>query len=73
MKELLPQRKIWAGGLAGAVLVLLLKVLKYYGIEFSGEEVAQLLVLITFAVQWLVPAADSDRPSPTPENPPNAA
>lgn len=70
MKELLPQRKVWAGGIAGAVLVLTLKILKHYGMEFSGEEVAQLLVLITFAVQWLVPAAASDQP--TPEIPPNA-
>lgn len=72
MKELLPQRKVWASALAGAVLVLLLKILRHYGIEFTAEEAAQLLVLLTFAVAWLVPSADSDRPPSTPEIPPNA-
>lgn len=72
MKELLPQRKVWASALAGAVLVLLLKILRHFGIEFTADEAAQLLVLITFAVAWLVPSADSDRPSPTQETKPNA-
>lgn len=72
MKELLPQRKVWASALAGAILVLLLKILRHFGIEFTADEATQLLVLITFAVAWLVPSADSDRPPSTPEIPPNA-
>lgn len=70
MKELLPQRKVWVGGLAGAIVVLLLKILRHYGIEFTGDEAAQLLVLCTFVVQWAVPSASSDRLPP--EIPPNA-
>lgn len=72
MKELLPHRKVWVGAVTNAVCVLALKGFKYYGIEFSADEVVQLLLLINFGVQWLVPPADSDRSSPTQEIQPNA-
>lgn len=72
MNKLTPERKVWVGGVSGALLVLALKILKHYGIEFSGDEVAQLLVLATFAVQWLVPNADAGQDSITTQEPPSA-
>jgi hypothetical protein len=60
-----PQRKIVAGGIAGSVSSLVVWALQQFGgIEVPAEQAVAITMLITFAVQYIVPNA--------PEQPPNA-
>lgn len=58
MNDATPQRKVVAGGLAGAVCSIVLWLLNTAaGITVPGEIAVAIYTLIVFAVQYLVPNA----------------
>ena len=56
MKELIPQRKVVAGGITGAVTYLILRVLNEgFGLQVTAEDAVALLTVVTFVAQYVVP------------------
>lgn len=72
MNALLPQRKVVAGGVAGAVCVLLIKLLRQVGIEFTADDALSLWVVVNFALQYLIPNAKVQDETLTDIDPPAA-
>ena len=60
-----PVRKVAAGGLAGALAVILVFVLNTYvlpaGKPITGDIAASLTTILTFIVSYMVPSAAIDR------------
>ncbi len=54
---MIPQRKVAAGGVAGALAVLALWGLSSIGVEVSAEVGAAIATLIGFATAYMVPGA----------------
>lgn len=70
MKELIPQRKVVAGGVAGAVCYVILRVLdEGFGFKAQAEDAVALLTIVTFVAQYLIPNAKVQNAS---EEVPNA-
>ena len=61
-----PVRKVAAGGLAGALAVILVFVLNTYvlptGKPITGDIAAALTSVLTFIVSYMVPSVATDRP-----------
>lgn len=69
MKELIPQRKVVAGGVSGAVCYLIIRVLSEgFGIQVTAEDAVALLTVVTFTIQWAIP----NKVPSAPEEPSNA-
>lgn len=55
---MMPQKKVAAGGLAGALSVLLLWGLSALGVAVSAEAGAALATIVGFAVAYMVPGEE---------------
>lgn len=56
MKELLPQRKVVAGGVSGAICYIILRVLNEgFGVQVQAEDAVALMTVVTFVAQYIVP------------------
>lgn len=56
MASMIPTRKVTGGGLAGALVTILVKVLSdAFNYDIDGEYAAALTVVFTFAVSYLIP------------------
>lgn len=56
MKELIPQRKVVAGGVSGAACYLILRVLNEgFGIQLQAEDAVALMTVISFAAGYITP------------------
>lgn len=67
MKELLPQRKVVAGGVSGAVCYLIIRVLSEgFGIQVQAEDAVALLTVISFAIQYAIPNKAPSAPAEEP-------
>lgn len=56
MKELIPQRKVVAGGVSGALCYLILRVMhEAFGIQVLAEDAVALMTVLTFVTQYIVP------------------
>jgi hypothetical protein len=51
---LLPTRKVGAGGLAGAVSILIIAAAHQVGLEIPAELASAVTTVATFAIGWLV-------------------
>jgi hypothetical protein len=55
-----PVRKVSAGGIAGALSIVLVFVLGSMGVDVTAEVAAALTTIISFAAGYLTPAAATD-------------
>ena len=55
-----PTRKVMAGGLAGALTIILVGILDRFQIEVTTAEAQSLTVVITALVSYFTPPSDTD-------------
>ena len=61
---MLPQRKVAAGGLGGAVAVIVCAVLQGLRVAVDATLAVSITVVVTFLISYLVPEADLTTPVP---------
>jgi hypothetical protein len=57
---MIPTRKVGAGALAAAVSILVVMVLRRYGVTLSVEESQAVTMVLSFATSYLVPDAPAE-------------
>ena len=62
MQSAKPARKVWVGGLAGAVAAIIVWVVRAVGgPDIPGEISAAITTVLTFLVSYLVPPSSDDQ------------
>jgi hypothetical protein len=57
-----PTRKVAAGGVGGALVIVLVGILGGFHIHIDAASASAATTLVTFAISWLVPEADTSIP-----------
>ena len=57
-----PTRKVAAGGLGGAVVMLICGLLDGFGIKIDGAAASAATIIVTFLISYYVPNADTSVP-----------
>lgn len=57
-----PDKKIWAGGIGGALATVLIAALNYYWFDggISGEIAAAITAIVVFITGYMVPSSPTD-------------
>ena len=62
MQSAKPARKVWVGGIAGAVTAIVVYVIRAAGgPSIPGEISAAITTVLTFVASYLVPPAEADQ------------
>lgn len=64
------KRKVAAGGLGGAVALIVITIAESFGLKVDGELGSALTVITTFLIAYFVPEADTSLPVGSAEPPP---
>ena len=57
-----PTRKVAAGGVGGSLVIVIVGILGGFGVHVDAASAAAASTLVTFAISWLVPEADTSVP-----------
>lgn len=59
MASMIPTRKVGGGAIAGAIVVILIKIAsEAFSYEVDGELASSITTLVTFAVSYFIPDAE---------------